>query len=107
MRKLGSVLLLTAVWLLLVPSQADAYIGPGAGFALAGSVFAVFVAVCSAVLLALTWPLRLAARAVFGRRALAHSRFRRVVILGLDGLDYGLTKQMLDAGRLPHLAALA
>ncbi len=29
-----------------------------------------------------------------------------VVILGLDGLDFGLTQKMLDEGKLPHLAAL-
>src|SRR4029079_16872484 len=33
-------------------------------------------------------------------------RFKRVVILGLDGLDHGLTQQLLDDGQLPHLAAL-
>ena len=31
---------------------------------------------------------------------------KRVVILGLDGLDHGLTEQMLEEGKLPHLAAL-
>jgi predicted AlkP superfamily phosphohydrolase/phosphomutase len=99
-------LLLSTLLVLLAPTQAHAYIGPGAGFALAGSFFAVFVAVCSAVLMALTWPLRLLARAVFGRWALARVRVRRVVILGLDGLDYGLTRKMLDEGKLPHLASL-
>ena len=29
-----------------------------------------------------------------------------MVILGLDGLDYGLTAQLLEEGKLPHLAAL-
>jgi predicted AlkP superfamily phosphohydrolase/phosphomutase len=106
MTKLGSVLLLTALWVLLVPSQADAYIGPGAGFALAGSVFAVFAAICSAVLMLLSWPVRLVIRFLFGRRALARSRFKRVVVLGLDGLDHGLTQRMLAEGKLPHLAAL-
>src|SRR5262249_8000925 len=106
MRKLGSVLLLTAVWVLLVPSQADAYIGPGAGFALAGSVFAVFAAVCSALLMLISWPLRLIFRILFGRRALKRSRFKRIVVLGLDGLDHGLTEKMLSEGKLPHLARL-
>jgi predicted AlkP superfamily phosphohydrolase/phosphomutase len=97
---------LTALVLLLAPSPAHAYIGPGAGFALAGSFLAVFAAVCSAVLMLLTWPMRLAARALFGRRAPARSRVKRVVILGLDGLDYGLTERMLSEGKLPQLAAL-
>jgi predicted AlkP superfamily phosphohydrolase/phosphomutase len=106
MRKVSCLLLLTALVLLLEPGTAHAYIGPGAGFALAGSFFAVFAAICSAVLLLLTWPVRLLLRALLGRRAAARSRVKRVVILGLDGLDHGLTEQMLAEGKLPHLAAL-
>jgi predicted AlkP superfamily phosphohydrolase/phosphomutase len=82
------------------------YIGPGAGFAFAGGGLAMFVAIFSAVLLLLTWPIRLVLRALFGRRALARSRVKRVVILGLDGLDYGLTERMLAEGKLPNLARL-
>ncbi|HEX5446083.1 MAG TPA: alkaline phosphatase family protein, partial [Pirellulales bacterium] len=76
------------------------------GFALAGSFLAVFAAIGSALLLLLTWPARLIWRAVFRRRPPARSRVKRVVILGLDGLDYGLTQQWLAEGKLPHLAAL-
>ena len=47
-----------------------AYIGPGAGFALAGSFMAVFAAFFSALLMLLTWPVRLVWRAIFGWRAL-------------------------------------
>jgi hypothetical protein len=43
-----------------------AYIGPGAGFALAGSFMAVFAAFFSALLMLLTWPVRLVWRAIFG-----------------------------------------
>src|SRR5438132_1379557 len=106
MRKTGWQLLLTTLVVLLAPSVAQAYIGPGAGFALASSFLAVFAAVCSAVLMLLTWPVRLILRMVFGRRALARSRVKRVVILGLDGLDHGLTEKLLAEGKLPHLAAL-
>ena len=45
-------------------------------------------------------------RTLFGLRALAKSRVKRVVILGLDGMDHGLTEKMLDEGKLPNLAAL-
>jgi predicted AlkP superfamily phosphohydrolase/phosphomutase len=48
----------------------------------------------------------LIARTVFGWRALRNGRFKRVVILGLDGMDHALTAKMLDDGRLPNLAAL-
>jgi predicted AlkP superfamily phosphohydrolase/phosphomutase len=113
MRKYNRLLLGGLLILLLLPSPALAYIGPGAGFALAGSFFAVLLALLSALLLLLTWPIRLLWRAlcllgskVFGRRARSRQRFKRVVILGLDGLDYGLTTKLLNEGKLPHLAAL-
>jgi predicted AlkP superfamily phosphohydrolase/phosphomutase len=107
MRRSGILLLFIALLVVpLAPSVAHAYIGPGAGFALAGSFLAVLAALASAFLLLLTWPARLIWRAVFGRRALARSRFKRVVILGLDGLDYGLTQRMLAEGKLPHMDAL-
>ena len=54
----------------------------------------------------ITWPVRLVWRTLFGWRALRRSRVKRVVILGLDGLDYGLTEKMLAEGKLPHLEAL-
>jgi predicted AlkP superfamily phosphohydrolase/phosphomutase len=100
------LLLLSAVLVLLAPAVAHAYIGPGAGFALAGSFFAVFAAFLSALVLIFTWPIRLVWRALFGRRPPAKSRVKRVVVLGLDGLDHGLTEKMLAEGSLPNLAAL-
>jgi predicted AlkP superfamily phosphohydrolase/phosphomutase len=100
------VLVLAVVLVLVSPVEAHAYIGPGAGFALAGSFFAVFAAIGSALLMFITWPARLLNRAVFGWRALRKARFKRVVILGLDGMDHGLTETMLEEGRLPHLAGL-
>ena len=39
---------ITILLILLAPGTAQAYIGPGAGFALAGSFLAVFAAVASA-----------------------------------------------------------
>jgi predicted AlkP superfamily phosphohydrolase/phosphomutase len=100
------LLLLAFVLVLLMPGQAQAYIGPGAGFALAGSFFAVFAAVASAMLTFITWPVRLVTRTLFGLRAMARSRVKRVVILGLDGMDHELTEKMMEEGKLPNLSAL-
>src|SRR5260370_12759159 len=90
------------VVLRLDASPAHAYIGPGAGFALAGSLLAVFSAFVSALTLLLVWPARMAWRALFWWRWAARGRFKRVAILGLDGLDYTLPEQMLADGQLPH-----
>ena len=97
---------LVCLLLFVAPNSAHAYVGPGAGFALAGSFFAVFAAAFSAFVMLLTWPVRLLLRSLFGRKPPAKARVKRVVILGLDGLDHGLTAKMLEEGKLPNLAKL-
>ena len=102
----GRLLFLAVLCVLLMPSPAHAYIGPGAGFALAGSFLAVFAAVFSSILLLLTWPVRLVSRALRGQRALAHApgQAGRDPGAGRPGLP--LTEKLLAEGKLPHLAAL-
>lgn len=101
-----SIAISAALLVILQPSPAFAYIGPGAGFAVAGSFLAIFGAVLSALSMLLLWPLRRLVRLVFRRRPSGKARFKRVVILGLDGLDHGLTEKLLDEGKLPNMAAL-
>ncbi|HIJ71358.1 MAG TPA: nucleotide pyrophosphatase [Planctomycetes bacterium] len=99
-------LLLASVFVLIMPARADAYIGPGAGFAVAGSFLAIFGAVFVGMLAIFTWPIRYVIRAIRGRHALKRSRIKKFVVLGLDGMDYALTKKLLDEGKLPNLAKL-
>ena len=63
MRTYLRLFVLVVFIIVLAPRPALAYIGPGAGFALAGSFFAVFAAIFSAFFTFLTWPLRLLAHA--------------------------------------------
>jgi predicted AlkP superfamily phosphohydrolase/phosphomutase len=100
--KCASVLLLV----LAMAEPAAAYVGPGAGFALAGSFLAVVIAVFSAVLMLVTWPIRLVFRSLAGKRPPAAARFKKIVVLGLDGLDHQLTTDLLNQGQLPNLARL-
>ncbi|MHC4394414.1 MAG: alkaline phosphatase family protein [Planctomycetota bacterium] len=99
-------LLLAVFFLLAMPNQAQAYIGPGAGFAVGGAFLVMFTAVFSAALALFTWPIRYIIRAICGRHAFARSRVKKFVILGLDGMDYALTEQFLTEGKLPNLAKL-
>jgi len=100
------LLLLVLFFILAVPQPAQAYIGPGAGFAVVGSFFVMFTAVISGILALFTWPIRYIIRGIRGRKAFARSRVRKFVILGLDGMDYWLTEKFLAQGKLPNLAKL-
>ncbi len=81
-----------------------AYIGPGAGFAVMGSFLIFIGALLLGLLILLSLPFRLLF-SLFIRRA--RGRFKRVVIVGLDGMDPRRAKRLMDAGRLPRLKALA
>ncbi len=105
-RALPPILIAAAMLSVWLPSPALAYIGPGAGFALAGSFLAICGALLSALSMLLFWPIRRLARLILRRRPPGKARFKRVVVLGLDGLDHKLTERLLGEGKLPHLAAL-
>lgn len=83
-----------------------AYIGPGAGFAVAGSFLVMLMTVLSVLIAFLTWPIRGIYRFIKFRRIYSRSRFKRVVILGLDGMDWSLTEKWLSEGKLPNFAKL-
>jgi predicted AlkP superfamily phosphohydrolase/phosphomutase len=95
-----------AAYVLIVTAPAEAYIGPGAGFALLSSVFVLFLAILSALLTLLTWPVRWVIRALRGRRAFRGARARRLVILGLDGLEPSLVERFMAEGKLPNFSRL-
>lgn len=100
------VCVLTILALLALASPAQAYIGPGAGFAAFSSFLVMFAAMLSAVVTLFTWPVRYIIRAIRGWRAHARSRVRRFVVLGLDGMEPTLTDRFLAEGKLPNLARL-
>ena len=83
-----------------------AYIGPGAGFAFLGSFLILFVAILLALASVLTFPLRVVAALLFRRKRTGQSQAKRVVIVGLDGLDPGVATRMMDRGELPALDSL-
>ena len=96
-----------AALVLFGPAQAHGYIGPGAGVAFVGS-FLVLIGAFLAVFAALAvMPVRLTwkyfATAPVRRRA----KVKRVVIIGLDGMDPRLCERFLREGKMPHFEALA
>jgi predicted AlkP superfamily phosphohydrolase/phosphomutase len=88
------------------PGISLAYIGPGAGIALIGSFMAVAAALASAFLAMLSWPIRRIWRMFRGQKAYKAALVKRVVVVGLDGLEPTLTEELLEEGILPNLAKL-
>lgn len=99
-------ILVTVLVSFALENTAHAYIGPGAGFAVATSFVAVFTSAIAAIGLVGGWPFRVLFRWLFRKRPPATRRFKRIVILGLDGLDHGVTARLLDEGKLPEFAKL-
>ena len=99
---LGGLALLT----LLLPPGAWAYIGPGAGFAFLSSFVFIIAAFGMALLLILSLPFRLLFRLIRRKKRTGRPKAKRVIIVGLDGLDAELTREFMDEGLLPHLDAL-
>ena len=87
--------------------DAHAYIGPGAGFALGGSMLILLTTFVLAFAVILTWPVRLAYRLIRVGNPYKNAMTKRVVILGFDGMDPGLTTKFMRAGRMPNFQKLA
>jgi predicted AlkP superfamily phosphohydrolase/phosphomutase len=84
-----------------------AYIGPGAGFAFLGSFLAVIGGIVLGLISLATWPFRLVWGALRGGQGYKRAKIRKLIFLGLDGLDPGLVERYMKAGILPNLAKLA
>ena len=90
-----------ATWLLLiavifVPALAHAYAGPGAGFAVLSSFWAIFVAFLYSFYALMTWPFRQLFRFLRRRNAYGKAVFERAVILGFDGMDPELADRFMN-----------
>src|SRR5580692_10361565 len=83
-----------------------AYIGPGAGFAFLGSFLSLIASFILTALSLLLWPFRAARAAIRRKLSLRKAKIRRIVFLGLDGLDPGLTERYMAEGKLPNFSRL-
>ncbi len=96
---------LVAVSMLLATPLA-AYVGPGAGFAFVGSLFSLLAAFAAGTFAFLVFPFRMAVRALRGAQGYRKAKVRKLIFLGLDGLEPDLVEKYLAKGRLPNLDAL-
>ena len=88
-------------------NPAQAYIGPGAGFAFLYSFFVIFLIIFIAPLFLMIWPLWYIIHRIRSGGGPKNARVKRVVILGLDGLDPNLTEKYISEGKLPNFKLLA
>ena len=105
--RVPALLVAVTVGLLLVtPAPADAYIGPGAGFALLSSFFVFVTTILVALLSLVIWPFRMVLR-VIRRRRRARPLIKRLIVVGLDGQDPQVTDRYMREGKLPNFRKLA
>ncbi|MCK4837111.1 MAG: alkaline phosphatase family protein, partial [Candidatus Aminicenantes bacterium] len=105
MRKIKSLLFLC---LFFVISPLFSYVGPGAGFAFVGSFFFIFIAFFLAFFNLLTFPIRSAIKFFKRIKTLKHAKYKRVVVVGFDGMDYNLMNRFMKEGkRFPNFEKLA
>lgn len=95
---------LAAVSMFLSPARAEAYIGPGAGFAVVTSAYAIVITFLLVLAVLFAAPFRLLYGALFRRGRGAG--VRRVVILGFDGMSPALVEEGMRRGDLPNFARL-
>ena len=91
---------------LLGTQPLDAYVGPGAGFAFVGSVLSLLAALVAGAMAFVILPFRMAWKALRGVQGYRQARIRKLIFLGLDGLEPELVERFLAEGKLPNLAAL-
>ncbi len=99
-------LLLTLGLVLAAAEPADAYIGPGAGFALLSSFLVLFTTIVIAGLSLLVWPFRMLWRALT-RATRPTPLIKRLIVVGLDGQEPTLTDRFMREGKLPNFKKLA
>ena len=101
-----AVAVLVFVAVFAFPTTADAYIGPGAGFAVLGSFAVIFVTMILAGASLLIWPFRMAWRMI-RRRTRSKPLIKRLIVIGFDGQEPRITERLMAEGRLPNFSALA
>jgi hypothetical protein len=83
-----------------------AYIGPGAGFAFLGSFLTLLGGLFLGLISVLLWPFRVVWGALAVRQGYRNAKIKKLIFLGLDGLDPSLAERYMSEGKLPNLSRL-
>jgi len=85
--------------LILFTAPVFSYVGPGAGFAFAGSFLFIFVAFFLALFNFITFPIRALFQFVKRLKTLKNAKYKRVVVIGFDGMDFHRLNKFIDEGK--------
>lgn len=105
-KKLIAILVFSLAVYSGVTDSAYGYIGPGAGFAFLSSFLFLIISFALAIFYLLSWPLRYLVRALLRKGSRTKSSVKRVIIIGLDGMDPKLAGEFMNEGKLPNFAKL-
>ena len=83
-----------------------AYIGPGAGFAFLGSFLSLLLSLAASFVSLLLWPFRMLWGMLRRGRGMRNAGVRKLIFLGLGGLDAEFTEKLMAEGKLPNLMRL-
>ena len=84
-----------------------AYIGPGSGFVISFSIITVIAVILGIVFVIFISPISAAWLLVLGRKKRHSGYFRKVVILGLDGMDPKIASRLMDEGGMLNCKKLS
>ena len=107
MSKARYALVALVATLAAAPGVAEAYVGPGAGIAVATTGLALIASLLLAIFGILFWPFRWAIRQFTRKKAPHPAMAKRAVLIGLDGLDPVLVERFMAEGKLPNMERLA
>ena len=106
----GGLVVLCAAYLLVHRHDNQgtllSYVGPGAGFAFLGSFLSLLAGFFLSFVSLLVWPFRMVWRLIRRREGFRNAHVKKVIFLGLDGLDPKLTERYMAEGKLPNLSKL-
>lgn len=93
-----SIYLFLFLFLFFVNSV-HSYIGPGAGIAFVSSFFSFVIVFFLVFFIILLFPFRIILKKITTKKL--KSKFKKVIVIGFDGLDPEVLKKLLDENKLP------
>jgi predicted AlkP superfamily phosphohydrolase/phosphomutase len=107
LKKTAAISVISLILCHALTDGAQAYIGPGAGFAFLSSFLILILTFALAIFYLLSWPVRYAVSALLRSGRRTKSSVNRVIIIGLDGMDPKLADEFMKRGKLPNFARLS